>query len=182
VSIRPGWFHRPEEDDRVRSVDDLVDLFFASVGRNSKLLLNVPPTAAGLLPETDATRLRGMDEALGSIFARDLADGAPRTASTIRERSVSVGIDLGRTSRIAVSDLREDIHRGQSVVGYRLEGLVDGEWRVLVRGGTIGYRKLDRFGPIAVRHLRLTVEDGWGQTGPIRFAVYADGSPEGGRR
>jgi alpha-L-fucosidase len=182
VSIRPGWFHRPEEDDRVRSVDDLVDLFFASVGRNSKLLLNVPPTAAGLLPETDATRLRGMDEALGSIFARDLADGAPRTASTIRERSVSVGIDLGRTSRIAVSDLREDIRRGQSVVGYRLEGLVDGEWRVLVRGGTIGYRKLDRFGPIAVRHLRLTVEDGWGQTGPIRFAVYADGSPEGGRR
>jgi alpha-L-fucosidase len=179
VSIRPGWFHHPEEDDQVRSVDDLVDLFFTSVGRNSKLLLNVGPTAAGVLHETDAARLREMDDALGGIFARDLANGAERTAAAIRARTLSIGLDVGRTVPLAVSDLREDIRRGQSVTGYHLEGLVEGAWRTLVRGRTIGYRKLDRFGPVPVRHLRLSVEDGWGQPGPIRFAAYAT-EPRGG--
>jgi len=182
VSIRPGWFHHPEEDDRVRTVDDLVGLFFTSVGRNSKLLLNVPPTRAGLLHETDVARLRGMDEALRAIFAHDLADGAGRTRSERRARSASVGIDLGHTWTLAVSDLGEDIRVGQSIVGYRVEGLVGGAWRTLARGQTIGYRKLDRLDPVAVRHLRLTVEDGWDRPGPIRFAVYAGASGAAGAR
>src|SRR4051794_9333800 len=57
VSIRPGWFYHPAEDDRVRSVDNLLDLYFSSVGRNGKLLLNVPPTREGLLHPTDVARL-----------------------------------------------------------------------------------------------------------------------------
>jgi alpha-L-fucosidase len=57
VSIRPGWFYHPAEDAKVKTVDQLVDLYFTSVGRNSKLLLNVPPTRAGLLHETDVARI-----------------------------------------------------------------------------------------------------------------------------
>ena len=49
VSIRPGWFYHAAEDEQVRTVDNLTDLYFSSVGRNGKLLLNVPPTRAGLL-------------------------------------------------------------------------------------------------------------------------------------
>ena len=60
VSIRPGWFNHPAEDDKVKSVDDLVELYFTSVGRNSKLLLNVPPTRGGLLYATDVARLAAM--------------------------------------------------------------------------------------------------------------------------
>jgi alpha-L-fucosidase len=56
TSIRPGWFHHPAEDGRVRSVDALVNLYFRSVGRNAKLLLNVPPTRDGVLHPTDAER------------------------------------------------------------------------------------------------------------------------------
>jgi alpha-L-fucosidase len=44
TSIRPGWFYHPAEDDRVRTSEELFDLYLSSVGRNSKLLLNVPPT------------------------------------------------------------------------------------------------------------------------------------------
>src|SRR5690606_17872581 len=76
VSIRPGWFWHPAEDARVRSVDNLVELYFTSVGRNSKLLLNVPPTRDGLLHEVDVERLRGMHERLTSLFATDLIAGA----------------------------------------------------------------------------------------------------------
>ena len=78
VSIRPGWFYHPAEDGRVKTVDQLVDLYFTSVGRNSKLLLNVPPTRAGLLHETDVERLTGMRRLLSVLFQNDLANAASR--------------------------------------------------------------------------------------------------------
>ncbi|HRP06897.1 MAG TPA: alpha-L-fucosidase [Gemmatimonadales bacterium] len=71
TSIRPGWFWHPAEDSRVRSVEDLVQLHFTSVGRNSKLLLNVPPTRDGLFHSTDVARLtamrRRLDEMIGEL-------------------------------------------------------------------------------------------------------------------
>jgi alpha-L-fucosidase len=175
VSIRPGWFHRPEEDARVRSVESLVDLYFTSVGRNSKLLLNVPPTSAGSLHATDVARLRGMHDALGALFEHDLGDGAPRTRTATGARAAVQEIDLGRAVEVGVVDLREDVRVGQSVTRYRLEGMVDGGWRELTRGETIGYRKLDRLGPVRVRRVRLHVEDGWAEPPGVRVALYAPG-------
>ena len=172
VSIRPGWFHHPEEDDDVRSVENLVELHFTSVGRNSKLLLNVPPTPSGRFHETDVARLRGMDRALRALFADDLAAGAPGQRAVTGPRTAVQELDLGRTVRVAISDLREDIRRGQSVARYRLEGLADGGWRELARGLTVGYRKLDRFEPVRVRRLRLRVEDYRGEPPPVEVRLH----------
>src|SRR5690606_26980142 len=80
TSIRPGWFWHPAEDARVRSVENLVALYDTSVGRNSKLLLNVPPTTTGRLHDTDVSRLRGLREALDARFGDDLA----RRETTLR--------------------------------------------------------------------------------------------------
>jgi alpha-L-fucosidase len=173
VSIRPGWFYHPAEDARVRSVDDLVGLFFTSVGRNSKLLLNVPPTPDGLFHDTDVARLRGMDEALGALFAEDLASGASRTRTVSGPRTAVQELDLRSAVSVGIADLREDIRNGQSIAAYRLEGLVDGNWRILSRGLTIGYRKLDRWEPVPLRRMRLHVEDGWGAPPEVRVALHA---------
>ena len=72
---------------------------------------------------------------------------------------------------VSIADLREDIARGQSVAAYRLEGRVEGTWRVLSRGTTIGHRKLDRFAPVTITGARLTIEDAVGPvgTGPVRL-------------
>jgi alpha-L-fucosidase len=160
VSIRPGWFHHPAEDARVKSVDDLVSLYFTSVGRNSKLLLNVPPTREGLLHDTDVARLAGMRGTLDALFARDLAAGHHADFRVTGDRTATIEIDLGRDETIAIADLREDIARGQIVARYTLEGLgVDATWRTLSSGTTIGFRKLDRFAPATVRRVRLRVDD-----------------------
>ena len=172
VSIRPGWFHHPEEDARVRSVDNLVELFFTSVGRNSKLLLNVPPTRDGQLHATDTERLQGMHAALESLFADDLAAGAAPSTTLTDDRSATQVLDLGRAVEVGVADLREDIRRGQSVSGYRLEGLVDGAWRELTKGVTIGYRKLDRFAPVTVRRVRLHIQDLWGRPRSVAVSLF----------
>ena len=72
---------------------------------------------------------------------------------------------------VSTADLREDIARGQSVAAYRLEGRVDGAWRVLSRGTTIGHRKLDRFAPVAITGARLQIEDAVGPVAllPVRL-------------
>ena len=157
VSIRPGWFYHPAEDDKVKTVDQLVDLYFTSVGRNSKLLLNVPPTRAGLLHDIDVSRVTEMWRRLSRMLSGDVAAGArPRWRSFDTTKPVC-DIDLGRVHTIAISDLAEDIKTGQVVSGYRLEGGVTGLQELAV-GTTVGYRKLDRFEPVRVRRVRLTLD------------------------
>lgn len=173
VSIRPGWFHHPAEDERVKTVADLLQIYFTSVGRNSKLLLNVPPTKAGRLHETDVTRLREFAVQRDLLFRNDLAEGrrvawrrtGPRTAEAI--------VELGRLVPVAIADLREDIRRGQVVGRYALEGSDGGEWKPLAQGTTIGYRKLDRFEPVRLLRVRLRILDALDQPVPLQLRFFS---------
>ena len=175
VSIRPGWFYHPAEDARVRTVDNLVTLYFTSVGRNGKLLLNVPPTRDGLLHEVDVARLAGMREQLATRFAQDLAAAGRRPAwRATGARTAELELDLGRTATVSTARLEEDIARGQRVARYALHGAGDdGAWRELARGTTIGYAKLDRFEPAGVRRVRLTIEDAVAAPERVALRLYA---------
>jgi alpha-L-fucosidase len=172
VSIRPGWFYHPAEDDRVRSVDNLVDLYYSSVGRNSKLLLNVPPTRSGLLHATDVARLQGLHDRLSTMFAHDLAAEADRTAPPAARHPLTLELDLGRSLRIGIVRLEEDITRGQVISRYSVHGSNGGAWSELSRGTTIGYAKLDRFEPVEARRVRVVVEEAAGSVGAVRVRVY----------
>ncbi|HKS04970.1 MAG TPA: alpha-L-fucosidase [Gemmatimonadaceae bacterium] len=173
VSIRPGWFYHPAEDERVRTVDNLVGLYFTSVGRNSKLLLNVPPTRAGLLHETDVARLAGMRARLDATFKTDYAQGRRPIWRQSSARTATMEIDLGQSVRASITDLRENIANGQIVARYMLEGSDGGAWFELARGTTIGYRKLDRFTPVQLSRVRLTIEDSAEPPRPLTIGVYA---------
>jgi alpha-L-fucosidase len=177
VSIRPGWFYHPAEDAKVKTAGEITELYFTSVGRNSKLLLNVPPTRAGRLHETDVARLAAFrgnaDDLLNA--ARDVTRGTvPRTRTAGNQ--VVLQMDLGRDRTVSISDLREQISDGQVVSGYTLEGATDASataWVTLSRGTTIGYRKLDRFAPVRVRSLRLTIQTVAPLASPVEIRVYS---------
>ncbi|HEU5051254.1 MAG TPA: alpha-L-fucosidase [Gemmatimonadales bacterium] len=172
VSIRPGWFWHPAEDARVRTVENLVDLHFTSVGRNSKLLLNVPPTRDGLLHATDVERLQGYGAAIRALYADDraraaasasrgaqrLLDGDPETWWSPDGTTGPVELELGRAVSFSTLCLEEAIRHGQAVERYRLEARAGGDWIVVARGTTIGHRKLDRLEPVTTDRVRLTVE------------------------
>lgn len=175
VSIRPGWFYHPAEDARVKSVDDLVEIYFTSVGRNSKLLLNVPPTRDGLLHEVDVARLAGMRERLAMLFRDDLTRNVTPAWRSTGARTAVAELALPGETELRIADLREQIEHGQRVARYVLEGDDGTRWRVLSRGTTIGYRKLDRLALVPVRRLRLTVEDAVDVPRPVRIGVYAGG-------
>jgi len=172
VSIRPGWFNHPAENESVRSVDNLVELYFTSVGRNGKLLLNVPPTTDGLLHPTDVERLGGMRRALDQLFANDVSSTAKRDWRITGARTGELVVDMGRVTPINVIRLEEDIARGQLVVAYREDGAgEDGVWRELSRGTTIGYTKLDRVQSSA-RRLRVNIDDAVTAPEHLTLRVY----------
>ena len=173
VSIRPGWFNHAEEDSRVKTHAELVELYFTSVGRNSKLLLNVPPTRAGLLHEGDVANLGAMHTRLRGLFATDLAAHHKAVWRVTGTRTAALDIDLGRAALVSMADMREDIARGQAVARYTLAGADTGDWQVLACGTTIGYRKLDRFAPARVRRVRLSIEDAAATPQPVRLALLA---------
>src|SRR5690606_5454889 len=174
VSIRPGWFYHPAEDARVRTAENLVELFFTSVGRNSKLLLNVPPTRTGLLHDVDVARLRAMRDDLDRLFDEDLAASRPAAWTPWNGHTAVAEVDLGRDVTVNVADLREDIAHGQVVARYSLTGVrADGATVPLTNGTTIGYRKLDRFEPVTVRRVRLVIEEAMDTPLPVRIALYA---------
>jgi alpha-L-fucosidase len=173
VSIRPGWFYHSAEDDRVRSVDNLVSLYFTSVGRNGKLLLNVPPTREGLLHSTDIARLATFRDRLSGMFEVDIGSRARRTWRGTGARTAVLELDLGAPTTIGLARLEEDIRRGQSVAGYTLTGAIGEEWRVLWRGATIGYAKLDRFPTATMRRVRLTIDESVATPEPIVLRLYA---------
>jgi alpha-L-fucosidase len=173
VSIRPGWFHHASEDTRVRTVDDLMDLYFTSVGRNGKLLLNVPPTREGLLHATDVGRLRQFRERRDALFGEDLVRARRHEWRVVDARTARLEIDLSEPVTVSVARIAEPIARGQRVARYVLEGADGDTWRNLSSGTTIGYAKLDRFTPTRVRRMRLSIDDAVAPPEAVSVKLFA---------
>jgi alpha-L-fucosidase len=172
TSIRPGWFYHPAEDGKVKSVDRLMEIYVRSVGRNSKLLLNVPPTPAGLLHDTDLARLREFADRRRRLFEEDLA--ARQTVSWARTGPTArvAELELDRPRSVSATRLEESIDRGQSVGRYVLSGSTGGDWQVLSSGTTIGLARIDRFSPTMVRRVRLEIEEVVGLAGAVEIRLY----------
>jgi alpha-L-fucosidase len=172
VSIRPGWFHHPGQDGAVRTAENLTQLYFTSVGRNAKLLLNVPPTRDGVLHDVDVSRLNGLHTSLGKLF------GAPLALSRMAWRRTSPRTAEGEWSLPgtlvpSIARLAEDIGRGQRVARYALTGHDGRQWRTLSSGSTIGYARLDRLAEgSSGRRVRLVIEDAVAVPEPVRLQLF----------
>jgi alpha-L-fucosidase len=150
VSIRPGWFYHAAEDDKVRSPENLVDIYFASVGRGASMLLNLPIDRRGRLPEKDVASLLEFRRLLDETFDRNLARGARISATNLRGNShdarflpvnvldgnrhtywatgdqiktPALTLDFGREITFNVVRLREYLPLGQRVEAFALDQL-----------------------------------------------------------
>jgi len=171
VSIRPGWFHHPVEDARVKSAQTLMNLYLRSVGRNAKLLLNVPPTREGVLHDTDVSCLMQFAERRRAAFAVDVARGRKLAWRWTGPNAMTGEIDLGRDATIGHVRLEEDITKGQVVSRYIVSALgVLDSWREIARGTTIGYARIDAVTPMRTRRLRILIES---IGAPIHVALRA---------
>jgi alpha-L-fucosidase len=172
VSIRPGWFYHPAEDARVRSAENLEQLYFSSVGRNSKLLLNVPPTREGLLHANDVRSLQGFRERRQARFAHEVSEGATRTFTPQDAQRATAEVRFVEAAGVHTIDLAEQIREGQRVARFVVEGLGDAGWTELFRGTTIGYRRLIPIDPRRLLGLRVRIEDAVEPPIPLRIRAF----------
>jgi alpha-L-fucosidase len=184
VSIRPGWFYHTSQDSLVKTPEYLVDLYYKSVGRNGTLLLNLPPDRRGLIHENDIRSLKKFRKILDETFRDDLFRGG--TAKTSGQWSAGPDFDPGNMldgnaeTYWAADDsdkepvitleipentafdrlmLQEPIRKGQRISKFEVEAYLDGEWRSIAEGTTIGYKRLLRFDPVTTRQLRIRLEE-----------------------
>jgi len=137
VSIRPGWFYHPKEDDRVKTVDQLEKIYFESVGRNTNLLLNVPIDRDGLVHPRDSAALMQLRSRIDATFLHHRISGA--TLNRISDREYRLSLDAAQT--FDVISLKEHIARGQIIDGWQVEVLQGENWTKIGEATTIGYQR-----------------------------------------
>ena len=175
TSIRPGWFHHDAEDDKVRPLEKLIDIYLKSVGGNSVLLLNIPPHRDGYLTQADLNRLHEIGEFIRSSF------GTTITGATVSAFEAEVGFeaenilednekswkpaDYTENATITLTfpkditinyvALKEQITFSQRVEKFRLE--LDG--KEVYTGTTIGYQRLVKLDGLTGKELKVVFEE-----------------------
>jgi alpha-L-fucosidase len=156
VSIRPGWFYHDKEDAKVRTPAGLMDLYFSSVGRNSVLLLNIPPNRQGLISDADVRSLQGWRKDMDATFGVNLAAGAV-VSTKDNDTTVTISYELAGEKTFDVVSLQEKISVGQRVEKFAVEAYSAGKWTTIAEGTTIGYKRLIHFPAVTASRVRLHI-------------------------
>ena len=180
TSIRPGWFWHEQENELVRPLDKLTDIYEKSVGGNATFLLNIPPTDEGLFHQNDVKRLKEFGQYLRDSYGRNLAEEAAMEASAAAEGHP---IDAVRTAneeyyqpeqengqcevilrwnekqKIRRVVLMEQIRMSQRVEKYAVEIMLDGRWVRAAEGKVIGHKRIVTINPAETQALRILVTD-----------------------
>ncbi|WP_297271835.1 alpha-L-fucosidase [uncultured Bacteroides sp.] len=155
VSIRPGWFWHEKENDKVKSLKHLTDIYFQSVGYNSVLLLNIPPDRRGLIHEADVARLREFAAYRRQAFANNAVQNGQTQWTAHAGEQCEYALKPGSTINVVL--LQEDIAHGQRVEDFTVEARVGGTWQQLGKGTTVGYKRMLRFPAVEADAIRLTI-------------------------
>ena len=184
VSIRPNWYYHKSEDDKVKTLKELTDIYYKSVGRNSTLLLNFPVDRRGLIHENDEKQLKKLTAQLKKDFktnvaknikitatntranddnygAKNVVDGNKKTYWTTDENVIKASLTIHFEKPTPVNRflIQEYIKLGQRVKEFSLEAEVNNVWKTLHNQKTIGYKRILRFNTINATKLRLNIED-----------------------
>jgi len=184
VSIRPGWFYSPSTNEKVKSVEQLSEIYYNTVGRNSNLLLNVPADRSGRIHSCDSIRLIEFRRALDEVFTTNLAQQATITASSTRGKShkfapsnlldnqydtywatddtihtASLVVTLKQPRTFNRLLLQEYIPLGQRVASFNVEywDSSTNRWHLLSEATTIGYKRILQFADITTTKLRINI-------------------------
>lgn len=178
VSIRPGWFYHSSEDAKVKSPQELMDIYFSSVGRNGVLLLNVPPNKDGIISKYDVESLMGFRNLYETYFSHNLlskakikcgkgtgrpgyaVDSNLETSFSPNQTDGKATIEFSSKKQITFNTLmiQEDIRKGQRIEKFCLEVLDEnGQWGRVAGGTTVGYKRLIKFPRTTAKHIRLTI-------------------------
>jgi len=184
------WFWHPNDEQSLRTVDELLNIYTKTVGRGAQLMLGIAPDDTGRLPESDAARLREFGEAVQRIYGSD-KNLAARTTHTLNDSSAGAAVDndaatfWSAPARHATLELRFDkpvtfdraltmewLNEGQRVEEYSIEAWQNGSWKTLAHAQAIGHKKIDIFPAITAQRVRLNLLSTVGSAAIREFQLY----------
>ncbi len=183
VSIRPGWYYHRYEDHKVKSLPELMEIYYKSIGRNSSLLINFPVDTRGLIHENDEKAILKMAEKIREDFADNLVKSAKISANTERgtgyeaelaadgdsetywtvpdgEEGAFLEVDFGKEVSFNRLLLQEYTPLGQRVKAFSLKKEVNGSWEKIAEGTTVGYKRILLFADQQASKIRIVFEEG----------------------
>ena len=183
VSIRPGWFYHEEEDNKVRSFENLKDIYLKSVGGNTTLLLNIPPMKNGKIHEKDIDTLKKLGEFIRDSFKDNLIKEAVLTTKPALdcrgsgpdvlcsddyetyfmneegENKLSININFSERKKLNYLVLKEAIPFSQRVERFKIYYEENGNIKEYCKGTTIGYKKIIDLKGLWTNKLIVSIED-----------------------
>jgi len=193
VSIRPGWFYHANEDDKVKTGQQLFDLYLKSAGRGSNLLLNVPPDRRGLIHENDSAALMEFKRLRDKNFSENLLRNAKTYWEVSDEALIndsisyrrfdskeyayginrqSFSVDMQIPVRVNCIVMREAIHLGQTIKGFKIEMFADDKIVREINGTTIGSKRILTFPSTEITSFKVILDDRKGNDNVSAVAAY----------
>lgn len=194
TSIRPEWFYHLREDSKVKTVNELMETYYNSIGRNGTLLLNFPIMPNGLIHKNDEKAVLDFAQAQKEAFAKNLAKNVKAEVSSFKGKFEGKNIvDANKETFWTTEDnvkqgsvtlhfnepisfnrflVQEYIKLGQRVKSFTVEAFVNGEWKQLANQTTIGYKRILCFPTVKSDKIRFTITDAKGSPIISNIEVY----------
>ena len=163
-----AWFWSEPKSQTAKSVEQLMEIYYKTVGHGAVLLLNAAPDTSGRIPAADVEIYKQFGEELQRRFANPAAE-------TTNAQGYQIELNLGTVTAIDHAIIMEDYREGERIREYRIEGQLDGSeenWVVLASGSAVGRMKIDRFAKQTVHKARLIIEKSVCEPLIRKFAVY----------
>jgi len=182
TSIRPEWFYHPSEDSKVKTLPQLMDTYYNSIGRNGTLLLNFPIRPNGLIDKRDEKAALDFAKSVQEAFAVNLVEKAKAESTNVRGEAkkynaskaidsdkdtywatddnvttASLTIDFDKPTRFNRFMAQEYVRLGQRVRAFNIEAFVNGNWQEITKATTIGYKRILRFPTVTTAKLRFNI-------------------------
>ncbi|MEN8228176.1 MAG: alpha-L-fucosidase [Bacteroidota bacterium] len=163
------WFWEPGDDEHVLPLQQLIEMYYKSVGRNSTLILGLTPNPVGLLPQRDVNRLEE--------FGRDIHYRFTNPVGTTKGNGKELTIILKKKTRMNQVLLKEKISEGERVRLYVIEALLNGKWTEVGRGECIGHKRIHKIETTKSSKIRLRIVTSTGEPIISEFSVYQIDEP-----
>lgn len=167
TSIREGWFYRDDTHQRVRSADDVYDIYERSVGGNSTFLLNIPPNREGKFSAEDVKVLGEVGERIRKTYGSDLLSGAKGPIAVLDNnektylsvnKGESIVIEMPHVIKINRLIIQEAIaNRGERVEKHALDAWINGKWEEVASATNVGYKRILRFQEVETKKIRIRI-------------------------
>jgi alpha-L-fucosidase len=146
---RHEWFWEPGDEGHIFPLEDLMNMYYKSVGRNSTLIMGLTPNPDGLMPKPDVKRLKEWGDEIKRRFQNPIASTSGK--------GNKISLKLKKSTLINHIIIQEDIQYGEHIRNYEIEALVDGKWTSIGKGESIGHKRIEKFKTIETNQIRLKI-------------------------